>query len=155
MRRNPPRTTADHPTYCQVVHRVTLQQRNPTFSSTASSAGGSGSSPPAGSGAAHADTELTKNVIYAPESDTPTDLEGGNLILNLTLTTGLEDQELPDDINSDVTSEGSFGANNDDSTYLGLRAKIRPYFKIPLRIFRPSSRNPETSSRYLTKGTPI
>ena len=65
--------------------------------------------------------ELADDEIPAPKSAKTTALGGGNRIFNLNSPTGLEDQELPTDIDSDVTSMGSFGANDDDLTYLGSR----------------------------------
>ena len=44
--------------------------------------------------------------------------------MNLIPPTGLDGQEIPADINSDVMSVGSFGANNDNLTYLGLRKHL-------------------------------
>ena len=116
--RKPPITTNEPLTYCLVVHPVTFQDDDPTFSLTASSVGGDGPSSSSRAGSAQATTELTKNATDDPKYVTPTALEGGNRISNLTLPTGLEDQELPADTDSDVMSAGSFGANDDNSTYL-------------------------------------
>ena len=82
--------------------------------------GGAGPSPPASAGAAHVTPELTENTTAALDSAMPMALKGGNHILNLTLPTGLGDQELPAGTDSDVTSADSFG-RNDDSTYLNPR----------------------------------
>ena len=82
--------------------------------------GGVGTSPPAGAGTALADPELTDNTTTAHKSSTPTALGGGNQISKLAPPTGLEYQEFPTNTDSDITLEGSSGANADDSTYLGL-----------------------------------
>ena len=82
---------------------------------------GAGTSPPPSAGAAHATLELTKNMISPPKSSTPTYIEGGNQILKLNLPMGLEDQELPSNTDSDVTSADSSVTKDDDSTYLKLR----------------------------------
>ena len=60
-------------------------------------------------------------MIASPDSATITDLGGGNRILSLTPPVGLDYQELPANIDSDITLEISFGANDEDSTYLGPR----------------------------------
>ena len=66
--------------------------------------GGAGPSLPASASAAHATPELTENATAAPESATPTSLKGGNQILNLILPTGLGDQEISADTDSDIKS---------------------------------------------------
>ena len=48
-------------------------------------------------------------------------LEGGNHVSNLTPPTGLEDQELPTETDSDITLADSFVMNNDGLTYLESR----------------------------------
>ena len=80
--------TADTPTYYQVVHPFTFQHNNLTFSSTASSVGGGGTSTRASSSDAHVDPELTENATVIPESFTTRPFEGGNRILDLTPPTG-------------------------------------------------------------------
>ena len=82
--------------------------------------GGFGTFPMAGAGATLEVLELTKNGTANPESATPTALGGGNRISNLTPLTGWDVQELPVETDSDVTSAGSPGANDDNLTYLGL-----------------------------------
>ena len=116
--RNLPRLNADPPTYCQFVRPVTFQEHDLTLSPTAFIVIGVGPSPLASYGAAQATPELTENATAAPKSSTPTALKVGNRIFNLTLPTGLEYQELPADTYSYVTSMGSFGANDNNSTYL-------------------------------------
>ena len=85
---------------------------------TASSVGGTGPSTPASAGAAQATPELTETATATPESATPTPLKCGKFSLNLTIPTCLEVQELPVDINRGVTLTGSFGTDDNDSTYL-------------------------------------
>ena len=88
------------------------------FSLTASIMVEARPSPPDSSGTSQATPEITDNTTTALYSATPTALESGNLILNLTLPTGLGDQELPADTYSDVTSADSSGTKTNDSTYL-------------------------------------
>ena len=110
--------TADPPTYFQVVHLVTLQHSDPKFSLTASRMGGYGTSTPDRSGATHTAPELTNNVTSTPESATSTAIGGGNQISNITPPTGLEDQELLSDIDTDIASAVSFGEFDNNSTCL-------------------------------------
>ena len=110
----------DQPTYCLVVLPITFQDNNPTLSLTTSSVGGDGPSTPASSGSAQATPELTKNETANPKSATPTALEVSHFSLNRTLTTGLDVQELTSNTDSDITLAGSFGANDEDLTYLEL-----------------------------------
>ena len=117
----PPRPTTEPLTYCKVFCPVIFQDKNPTFSPAALSMGGAGPSPTVSGGAAQLTTELTENATSAPKSATTTAIEGRNSILNLTLTTGLGDQELPAYTDSDVTLADSSIANNDNSTYLESR----------------------------------
>ena len=63
---------------------------------------------------------LTDNATSALKLGPPTALEGRNLILNLTLPTGLRDQELPAGTDSDIALTDSSGRNEDNSTYLKL-----------------------------------
>ena len=116
--RNLPSTTADQPTYCQVIWLFTLQENNTTFSLAASKKEGDGTSPPSSTGDAQATPELTETATATPESATPTPLKCGKFSLNLTIPTCLEVQELPVDINRGVTLTGSFGTDDNDSTYL-------------------------------------
>ena len=153
-RRNIQRPNTDPPTCCQVVFPVNFQDDNPNFSPTALIMGGVGHSPPYSAGDTHAAPDLTDNVASAPESATPTALEGGNRISNITQPTGVEDQEIPTETDSDVTSVGSFGANDNNSTYLELRTFFLQ-LKIPLWNSWPSSMKPVISSRSLTKGSTI
>ena len=74
--------------------------------------------PPASAGATQATPKISNNVTAATEYATPTALKGGNYTLNITLPTGLEDQEIPVETDSDVTLAVSFGRNDNDSTYL-------------------------------------
>ena len=76
--------------------------------------GGYGPSTTVSAGADQETPELTKTATTTPKSATPTALEVNNFSLNLTLTTGLDVQELTVNTDSDITSAGSFGANNDD-----------------------------------------
>ena len=118
--RDPQRLPADQPTYFQVVITITFQEDNPTVSLTASIVGGNGPSTLASSGADQATPELTKTETDAPKSITPTALEVKRSSLNLALTTSLYVQELTVNTDSDITSAGSFGANDDNLTYLKL-----------------------------------
>ena len=60
----------------------------------------------------------------ALESATPPAFEGEDLISNLIPSTGLDYQEPPYDIDSDITLAGSFGTNDNESTYLELRKNL-------------------------------
>ena len=108
----------DPPPYCQVFRLVTFQDNDPTFSPTALSVVGDSPSPPASAGAAHVTPELTKNSRAAPELTTQKSLEGGNLILNLTLPMGFRNQEIPADTESDVTLADISVVKNIDLTHL-------------------------------------
>ena len=112
--RKTPQTPVEKLTYCQVVLPITFQDNDQTFSPTASRVGGSGPSTPVSTSAAKATLELTKNATATPKSATPTAIEVNHFSLNLTLTTGLDVQELTVNTDSDITSAGSFGANDDD-----------------------------------------
>ena len=105
---NPPRPTAHPPAYCQVVRPVPFPDNDPNFSLDLLEPGKVGLFPPSSAGAAQASPELTEKVTAAPEYATPTVIEGGNHILNLSLPTVIEDQELPADTDSDITPLGSF-----------------------------------------------
>ena len=94
--------TADPPTYWQVVRPVTFQHENLNFSLTTSIMGGAGTSPLDSAGADHAAPELTKNVTADPKSATPTYLEGGNIISNLTHQQGWRIRNSP--LKSTLTS---------------------------------------------------
>ena len=76
--------------------------------------GGAGLSTQASASAIEATPKLIKTATATPKSATPTALEVNNFSLNLTLTTGLDVQELTVNTDSDITSAGSFGANDDD-----------------------------------------
>ena len=119
VRRNPTSSTLARLNYCKVVRPVAFHQDSTTFSLADSSAGGVRPSPLAGVGAVLVALEITKNTTAAPKSATPTALVGINIISNLVPPTGLEVQNFPPDTNSNITLEGSSGANSKDSTYLG------------------------------------
>ena len=85
--------------------------------------GGAGPSTQASASAVQATLELTKTATATTKYATPTALEVNHLSLNLTLTRGSEVQELTANTNSNVTSAGSFGANEDNSTYLDSTEK--------------------------------
>ena len=72
----PPRTTADQPTYCQVVRPVTFQDKNLNFLLTALSIGGAGTSPLYSTSVAQVNPELTNTTTAAPDYATPMALEG-------------------------------------------------------------------------------
>ena len=124
VRRKPKSSTASQPTYCQVFCPFAFHYNNPNFSPNALSVGGVGPSPLDGAGSALTAPEITENATTTPGSATPTAIGGGNRISNLAPPTWLEVQELPSDTDSDVPSEDSSGAIDDDLTYLGWRGNF-------------------------------
>ena len=76
-------------------------------------------SPLDGADAILTDIELTKNTTAALESVTKMPPGGGNIILNLDPPIRLEDTKFPTDSENGIMSDGSSGANDNNSTYLG------------------------------------
>ena len=68
---------------------------------------------PASACANQATPELTETATDTLNSATPMALEVKHFSLNITLTTGLDFQELTVDTDSNVTPAHSFGANDD------------------------------------------